>query len=262
MHELIISGERVPVPFETVHYKDHPNLLLRPEDMRRRNTRWIRSIFVHNTKARETFIEAGIGPETDLEDRIARLWSTDGRHAGAHLCVDWDGTVGQLADLMHNATYHAGQVNEVSIGIELYQDSKGKLYQFQVDVCVLLVEWLCTHFGIQRQMPPVDSHATIPRLLAGGKDCVGVFGHCHAYHGKPRDPGRDIFKALKKAGFMEFTFSPEALEISDDDRFWSRIQAQHDLYRDGIPGPLTRDALQAAGYAHGIWLPPELQTDD
>jgi hypothetical protein len=270
MANLIIGGQAVATPFkDIITFQDEPKLLLGPEDMRPRKTRWVRSIFLHNTKNIETVVKpGGWGSDTRLEERIAHWWSIDKRHAGAHLCVDWDGTIGQLADLLDHAAYHAGQVNEVSIGIEIYENGSGVVYANQLVRVVELVIWLCDYFGIQHQMPPVDFDGTIPRLLnpGAGRDCVGVFGHCHAYSGKRYDPGRDIFCRLKYAGFREFTFIDKADDevngvfmgrFCDDLIWWKQLQRAYGLKCDGVPGPLTRDALQGLGYAHGIWYPPE-----
>lgn len=247
---MIIGGKEYLVPgVEIVNYRDVPRYKLRAgEDMRRRRTRWIRSFFWHNTKNRPTILRVGIGPETHLEDRISRLWSLDGRHAGAHLAVDWDATVVCMADLLEDATYHAGQVNEVSIGGELYQDARGVVYSAQLAAAVAVTEYCCRFFGIQRQCPPPGARRVIPRMLFGGRDCVGVFGHCHAYAGKADDPGVHIFQALIDAGFMGLEFAS-----GEDLNFWRLIQRQHGLDPDGVPGPGTCDTLQAAGYAYGLW---------
>lgn len=256
MPGLIIGKKEFQVPgLEIVNYYDFRKLKLIPgEDMRRRHTRWVRSIFLHNTKNIETIVVEGTGPETRLEDRIARLWATDARHAGAHLCVDWDCTVACLADLLYDAAYHAGQVNEVSIGIEIYEDHLGRIYAGQLAVVHQLVRWLCARFCIQMQMPPRDFDGTIPRLLRGGGDCVGVFGHCHACAKKRTDPGRSVFHWLAERGFREFDF------CNDEDKvFWYDVQKKYGLAQDGVPGPITCDALRAdgAGYRQGLWVYPE-----
>ena len=260
MGEGVVIGGRVePVlGLEVLNYRqttpDNSNLKLRSgEDMRNRRTRWVRGIVWHTTKGIETKVEQGIGPNTNLEDRIARLWATDGRAAGAHLSVDWDGTVGCHADLLEDATYHARAANEVTIGIELYQDKHGKVYSKQLEAGVRLTGWLCRRFGIQLQMPRISDKKAIPRLAAGGKDFVGVYGHRHVGNRGPGDPGDHIFKWLKMTGFQEFRLeSPE-----QDITFWMEVQDAFGLSRDGIPGPVTCDTLRDAGYAHGLWMPVE-----
>jgi len=255
MPGLIIGGNEYQIPgVDIVNFHDEPKYKIHaPEDMRMRRTRWIRSFFWHNTKNIQTTFKPGKGPDTHLEDRITKLWALDKRHAGAHLAVDWDGTVVCMADLLRDATYHASQVNEVSIGAELYEDSNGVVYELQLEQAVKVTEFCCAFFGIQRQIPEPLFNKVIPRLLEGGRACVGVFGHCHAYAGKPNDPSDHIFWALRNAGFQMFDFIN-----GTDIVFWQRIQRHHGVTpADGIPGPVTCDALQASGYANGLWRFPE-----
>jgi len=255
MPGLIINGKEELVDGLTIiNYKDEPKLKLKAgEDMRARKTRWIRSIVLHNTKNIQTKVKAGFGPSTNLGKRIADLWATSSKNAGAHLSVDWDGTVYCHADLLQDATYHASSMNEVSIGIEIYEDGKGVVYEGQLDVVVKLVVWLCRRFGIQMQMPIAMDNSEISRIKRGGEDCVGVFGHCHQNHkDKAHDPGIDIFKRLKAdAGFKEFDFAHQGMP--DDIKYWMITQKALDLVIDGVPGPKTCDALQARGFANGLY---------
>ena len=255
MPGLIIDGREELVPgLEIVNYHDHPEYRLNaPEDMRARKYRDVRSVGLHNTKNVETSVVAGTGPETHLEDRITRLWSLDKRHAGAHLAVDWDLTVVCMADLLRDAAYHASSMNEFSIGIEIYEDGNGRVYEDQLATVAQLVLWLCARFGIQLQMPSVFCDQEISRIVAGGRNFYGIFGHCHQYHGKRFDPGRDIFRRLKREGVVERDFTS-----GEDLKFWKIKQQDLRVFMDGIPGPLTTDALRAAGYQDGLWRLPEL----
>jgi len=256
MPGLIIDGRVELIPETVLNYKDHPELKLKAgEDMRARHTRWIRSIVLHNTKNISTFVAPGAGPSTKLGERIAKLWATDGRNAGAHLSVDWDGTICCHCDLLQDAAYHAGSLNEVSIGIEIYEDSKGMVYADQLDVVVRLVQWLCQRFGIQMQMPLAMDNSEIPRIKTGGSDCVGVFGHVHQWEaGKKHDPGFDVFKCLAAVGFKEFDFvGCDVTGAYWDVGYWIPIQAKLGLQCDGVPGPKTCDALQQLGFANGLY---------
>jgi hypothetical protein len=258
MPGLIINGKEEQVPgLEVLNYKDHPELKLKPgEDMRARHTRWIRSVVLHNTKNIYPDVHPGKGPSTNLGDRIARLWATDGRNAGAHISVDWDGTICCHCDLVQDAAYHASSMNEVSIGIEIYQDGKGVMYDDQITTVILLVRWLCRRFGIQMQTPKADRSEEIPRIKAGGENCVGVFGHCHQnFKDKRFDPGIPVFQRLVGAGFKTFDFQTDKVSHipSEDLQYWSGIQKKLGLNQDGVPGPKTCDALQALGFASGIY---------
>jgi hypothetical protein len=250
MSGLIISDKEVAVPgLDIINYKDNISLRLRSgEDKRNRNTRWIRSIVLHNTKNIETIVKEGKGPFKDVGEKVANYWSTDGKCAGAHLVVDWDGTITCHADLLLDAAYHAGTMNENSIGIEIFEDDKGTVYGDQLEAVVNLVEWLCKRFGIQRQMPTTASVQPIKRIITGGRDCVGIFGHRHNTSAKRFDPGFSIFQCFKNVGFKEFDFDKH-----EDLTFWIDIQRALGLVVDGVPGPNTRDALQARGFEFGLY---------
>jgi len=253
MPGVIIDGRNELIPdLDVVNYKDDTRLKLVPgHSMRNRKTRWVRSIVLHNTKNIPTTISPGRGKSLDIGARVARYWSTSPKPAGAHLIVDWDAKVYCLADLLQDATYHAGSMNEVSIGIEVFEDEHGRIYDDQLTAVVLLVRWLCRRFGIQMQvqnfLPAYDGD--VDRIVAGGKDCVGVFGHCHQYwSGKRFDPDHDILQVLVDNGFRHFNF-----QAREDIVYWKLIQSKLGLRPDGVPGPDTCDALQAKGFANGLY---------
>jgi hypothetical protein len=251
MPGLIINGkEEQIVDLNIVNYRDDSKLKLVPgHSMRVRHTRWVRSIGLHNTKNLPTVVKSGKGPSKNIGEAVVRFWSTSPHPAGAHLIVDWDATIYCLADLFQDAAYHMSAMNEVSIGIEIYEDSRGVVYEDQLLAVALLVRWLCRHFGIQMQMPPVMDNREILRIKVGGEDFVGVCGHCHQYYaGKSHDPGFDIMRQLLATGFKEFNFAK-----SEDKTYWRVIQSKLRLNQDGIPGPKTRDALQARGFVCGLY---------
>lgn len=260
MSGLIIDGRAVedtlPTGLKVVNYYDDPKLKLKPgHSMRARHTRWIQSIVLHNTKNIPTTIAPGVGPSKNIGECVVNFWSLDPSPAGAHLIVDWDATVYCLADLVQDAAYHAGTMNEVSIGIEIFESSQGLVYEVQLDAVVALVKWLCWRFRIQHQMPPAMDNSEILRIKTGGHDCVGVFGHCHNYFaGKAHDPGFDIMKRLLVAGYKEFDFHPPAQTMFPEDKmYWKRIQRSLGTDDDGVPGPATCDALQAKDFEAGLY---------
>jgi hypothetical protein len=248
---LIINGEYVQVPgLNVINCVDDPRIALpMGKCMRLRHTRWIRAIGQHNTKNIEPVLVQGSGPGTDLGHRLEDFWSLDTtKPAGAHLAVDRDTTVYCMADLVKYATYHAGTWNEVSIGIEMFEDGQGHIYADQLYANIHLIEFLCMYFGIQRQT--TTQVQQIKRIAEGkGVDCVGVFGHCNQwYAGKSHDPGIEFFKALATAGFKQFNFNKH-----EDKEYWGNIQTQLGVSPDGVPGPATRDALQARGFEGGLY---------
>ena len=261
MPGLICNGREEPVKgLDCTHHVEMPALALRiGEDARPRPTStWIHAIVLHSTRGvpggedhRPQKILPGLGPSTDGGQRVARFWSRDGRQAGAHLVVDFDGTVWQTCDLVTVAAYHCPGWNQASIGIELVQGRDAELYEGQLDACVRLVDWLTRRFSIQRQIPH-QYVGPIRRFIDHGPDdVVGVVGHrdCARNRG-PGDPGSRIFYALGRAGYEPLNF--ELAEDRDETRRRQRTLGMANA--DGIAGPKTVAALKAAGYARGLWV--------
>jgi hypothetical protein len=192
----------------------------------------------------------GIGAPVNAGLRTAHYWSQDGRQAGAHLVVDHDGTIACCCDLRDDAAYHAGVVNQRSIGIEIYQGAGAELYAGQLEVVLLLCDWLTHRFTIQRQLPHRYPGGPLHRLELGGEDCVGVFGHRDVTVNRgPGDPGTSVFDLLRQAGYEPFDF-----EHGGDRRVWTDRQQGLGLPADGVPGPQTVAALRAAGRPAGLWI--------
>lgn len=254
---------------DVFNYKTFPAIALkRGEDWVPRTGEWICNIIVHTTKGlAPVYVAPGFGPDTNVHERvIENVWNIDNRHAGAHLTVDFNGSIGCHADLRKANAYHAPPQNYRSIGIEMFQGRDGRLYEGQVYITALLIHWITAYFGVQRQMPKLRRRTVISRL-SRGDDVVGVFGHRHVGGRGPGDPGDPIFEKLADWGYLEFAFDFEPTRVPaghdfdtyayDDKGFWARLQQQYDLRVDGVPGPRTHDMLRAAGYQHGIWRPPE-----
>jgi hypothetical protein len=164
--------------------------------------------------------------------------------------VDYDGAVSCCADLLRTATYHAGAVNNVTIGIEIAQGSRAELYAGQLEAVVVLCDWLTKRFGIQRQIPD-GYHGPIERLETGARDFVGVFGHrdCSVTRGAG-DPGDEIFRLLAAAGYEAWNLAQR-----QDISVWKARQHQLGLLTcDGIPGPSTVAALALAARPGGLWV--------
>jgi N-acetylmuramoyl-L-alanine amidase. len=261
MTGLIIGGVVVPVNGRrVVNWRDDRRLRLEvPEDGRKRPPgTWIRQVILHTTKGipggkdrRPQEIRPGMGPATDAGARTNAWWSRDPRQSGAHLVVDHDTTIACLADLRDEITYHAGVVNERSIGIEVYQGGDAELYSDQLEAVADLVDLLTLVFGIQRQIPHRYA-GPIPRLEEGGRDCVGVFGHRDCTNNRGAgDPGDAIFQVLAARGYERFDFR-RGVDLT----VWHDRQRATELDADGVPGPRTVARLRSLGYAGGLWSCP------
>lgn len=237
--------------------------LSRGKDSQRRSTRWLRGIVLHTTKGipggddrRPQVIHAGLGPVADRDVKVARYWSTSAERSGAHLVLDADGSLVCTADLLTECAYHAGPVNDVSIGIEIFQGNDAELYEGQLERAVCLVDWLTRRFGIQRQIPHRYT-GPLPRFAAGGRNAVGVYGHRDVTPARGLgDPGDAIFERLAAAGYERRDFGRgEDLEVWKERQRQLAADTGLRLDLDGIPGPGTLKALVAAGRPSGQWVP-------
>lgn len=277
MSGLVIGGREVDVPGLVVrNWNDDPRLKLRvgqpggSNDGRRRRADWIRLIVVHTTKGipggrdkRAQVIRLGTGPDRGKDLNTARFWSSSPEPSGAHLVVDADGSIACLADLRDVCAYHATVVNDVSIGIEIFQGDDAELYEGQLEATATLCDFITTAFSIQRQIPD-RYRGPLPRLESGGADVVGVVGHRDVTDNRgPGDPGDAVFDALERHGYERFNL------LADDDlRVWRDREGEIDRRlmaafgrrladpKPGVPGPRVVAALVALGYGGGLWATP------
>lgn len=256
---LIVAGSSVEVPgLEIRSWKDDPKLKLATGDYRKRPDTWVRGIILHTTKGipggpdrRPQDIQPGLGPDTKRDERLPEMWSLDARNAGAHLIVDHDASIVCAADLQWHAALHAGNVNNVTVGIEIYQDSKARLYEGQLEAVVTLVDFLTRLFSIQRQLHWPYGRQALKRGLKHGIDMVGVFGHRDVSNNRGEgDPGNRIMEMLRDAGYESFNFAHD-----EDKETWKGRQEALDLLPDGVPGPKTAAAIVKAGKSPiGLWV--------
>lgn len=255
---LIIRGSDIKSPGFTIqNFLDEPKFKLKPTDGRKRPNTWIRGIVIHTSRGipggrirTPQIIKSGLGPNHERDEKMALMWSLDKRKAGAQLIVDSDASWVQTADLQEFAAFHAGNVNTVTIGIEMYQQGDAVLYEGQLESVVEMLDFLTKTFSIQRQLHwPYKRHA-LKRGLRQGLDMVGTYGHrdCSNRRG-PGDPGDAIMEMLMDAGYQAFDF-----EENEDKETWMHRQEQLGLLPDGIPGPATAAALLKEGYKHGLWV--------
>ena len=246
---LVIRDKEVEVPgLDIRSWKQDPKLKLDTRDYRKRPDTWVRGIILHTTKGipggpdrRPQDIRSGRGPDTGRDERIPQMWALDDRRAGAHLIVDHDASIVCAADLQEHAAFHAGNVNNVTIGVEIYQGSEAELYEDQLKAVVKLVDFLTKTFSIQRQLHWPYGRQALKRGLKRGLDMVGVFGHRDVSNNRGRgDPGDAIMEMLRDAGYESFNFA-----LNEDKEVWMERQEAFDLLPDGVPGPATANAMLA-----------------
>lgn len=230
---------------------------LGPEDYRTRRETWIRQIILHTTKGIwPQHVIPGAGPGGKDTD-VANYWrlSDEGRKrsSSAPIVVDTDGSAGCLADLVRVAAHHATVSNPWSIGIEMYQLADGGIYEATLATTVAICKVLCETLSIPFQIS-ADAYAGAPlqRMLTGGPDCIGLFGHRANTADRGRgDPGDVIFRELEFAGAEPLRFAS-----GEDLKTWGKRQRKlnamgEKLTIDGLAGPGTIAALHRRGFANG-----------
>ena len=243
------------------NWRDDPSLRLvigSGGDGTARRTSRIRGIVIHTTQGKwPQAIKLGVSPAGTGGEANARYWSRAASQAGAHLIVDTGQEILQTCDLLTEAAYHAGGVNDVTVGIEIVQASDGSLWEDQLTATVLLCDYLTKQFQIQRQIPaPYKQNTPCPRLMAGGRDFFGVYGHRDQTTDRGRgDPGDTIMQRLNAAGYEIV----DVLHDADKD-LWRSRQAHLNTANnagitvDGEPGTQTCNALRAV-YGNPLWVP-------
>jgi len=219
---LIIAGQRVPVPFPVVTWDEPGGMSFygRGGWTKRRDPsgKGVNLFVLHwdgCMSARQCF-------HVLLERKLS-----------VHLMLDGDGTVYQALDLAEARAWHAGDVNERSVGVEIQnpvQPHRNKwqkpprelvvgpgvhgarsyehldFYDVQMKRVVELAEVLCARFGIPRAVP-LGPGGDVLRTLAP-RGFRGVCGHYHVSKSKP-DPGLTLWPGLQ-AAFREPPSTNEA----------------------------------------------------
>lgn len=255
---LLIAGVVVPVDgVEVDNPLTAPWCQLGPEDYRARREPWIRQIIVHTTKGLwPQHIIPGEGPD-DMERVVANYWrlSTEGkrRQSAAHIVVGckWS-SAACLADVVRAMAYHATLSNPWSIGIEMYQLANGGIYEATLATTVRVCIALCNALGIPFQIVGDAYAGPLARMLHGGPDCVGIFGHRDNTHDRGRgDPGDAIGVELEHAGAERMHFATgEDLKVCA--RRQRKLNAMGEqLTIDGLAGPAYTAALRRHGFRDG-----------
>lgn len=236
-------------------------LKLSPGDCRPRRTPWVRQIIVHTTKGKHPQrVIPGRGAG-DRDRAVADFWRNDPMHSAAHIVIDNDGSVACLADLAFVTCYHATTSNDYSVGIEVYQEASGGIYEAALDALVKLVPVICEVLEIPFQIvgDRYVSGRILERMKHGGADCVGIFGHrdqawdfekLRAARGRG-DPGDEVYVRLIAAGAEPLCFAARG-----DIGAWKHRQVKLNMWGaqlvvDGICGPATIRAMRRFGFANG-----------
>ena len=254
MSGLSIDGKRYEVPgVKIVGPDDESWSHLSAGDGRPRTNR-PNKVVLHKTKADDPeIVKPGRGP-LGRAARTAEMWSKDPTYSGAHMVVGSD-YASCLEDLVTFEAFHAKLANRTSIGIEMYEELGGIIFQAILTATVSICWSIALRVGIQAQT--TRNASPLVRFRDGGRTLFGFFGHRNVDDSRNRwDPGPRIFEALIQSGFECFDFAG-----GEDIQVWKTRQrtliAQgHDLGptgADGFPGELTRRALQAEGYRGGIY---------
>jgi len=253
---IIINGIPKQIPgLKTTSWLDDPSGVKYISDKTDRHT-WIHGIVAHTIHGKEGSLLPGLGPNTDIDTRLARYQVNTDRQVSWDFTEDMDGTWLIQNDPLKHYSWQATEVNGITCGFEMVQTDSGDLYEGQIAQAVLFVDALTALLGVQRQIPwdkqrnkPV--RGTIKRIVDGAKDVVGIYGHRNQTENKGAgDPGDHLFWALKNAGYELFDYAAK-----EDLTVWKERQKNLGLsVQDGIAGPGTVAALKAAGHKHGIFV--------
>jgi len=269
---LIINGKSYGVAgLAGTNFIEDPaaGLKIRRDCRLREPGTWVRGIVLHTRMGLPVNVREGRGPNIGWDQLLARRFEADDRDASCHIAIDADGSYACLADLQRVVTYHAEQVNDVSIGIEMYQAQDGGVWASTIAACVAVVDVITRVLSIQRQYPMelglcrrfarpsvgVDPKQALAYMSGGarGRDFSGVYGHRNVTRNRgPGDPGDPVFVALHHAGYEAYLVDSGA-----DLDVWSTRQRAlgiPDDDCDGIVGRKTVELMRVAGHACGLWV--------
>lgn len=269
---MIVGGQRELIPgVDVENWKDVASYRLGigsglDGTTRRRDDPQL--VVVHSTKgipggrnAKPQRFRPGAGPKGTAAEATIRYWSLSPTQAGAHILIDFDGQVICTADLLREATYHAGGVNDVSVGIEVVQGEAtdhAYFYEIQRTRTVQVLDWLTRRFKIQRQFPRgFTTGGWVPRLrVDGGISCRGVCQHRDQTPDRGRgDCGDWLVEDLTAAGYEGTNWARD-----EDLALWKMRQEQlngrgANLGVDGQPGRKTAEALERFFQKkNGLWV--------
>ncbi len=212
---IIVSGRPVDCPSVTVKsWRDNPAWhLTAGEDRSPRRAvdgrKDVQIVVLHTTQGVVGPLKPGRGPFVDPATKTFKYWADAEKHSGAHFWVGPDGTVVQAADAREEQTPHAsvGVVNNLSVGIEIFQSAGGVLYESQMYATVALVDCLTRIFNIARVYQWPYQGRPIAQIVAA-KNFVGICGHRDTTVNRGKgDPGDQIYNYLHAAGYRAQNFA-------------------------------------------------------
>lgn len=214
---LVVDGVIVPIPgVEVLSFLRHPSLVPQVHDGRRR-VEPVLSFVVHTVHGVQgDLVETASAPSSRAE-QYARYQARTPRDVSWHYTLDTDGTLLVSADVRW-ACWHAPPTNGWSVGMELVQESSGRLYGPQLDVAVKVIATACDLLQIPKRVP-VDAHgdpqheairAWQPRVEGGRSErWPGVLAHRNVTTNRgPGDAGDAVMRRLLAAGFAPTVVLP------------------------------------------------------
>lgn len=257
---LLIAGKLIPIPgVASVAPASHGGpawARLDTGDYRARRARWVRQIVIHTTKGIwPQSVRPGAGPD-GRDRRVADFWHRDPEHSAAHIVVDSDGSVACLADLMTTAAYHATVANDVSVGIEMYQELDGSIYEAVLTSTVATVLALCDAMSIADQYAADPyRNAPIQRLINDDQFC-GIYGHRANTSRRGRgDPGDEIWRRLEAAGVEPVQVGQhQDVEVARQRQAYLASNGAA-LSVDGVVGPRSIQAAREQGFCRWSLVP-------
>ncbi len=196
-YTMLVNDIDLPTPFSSTKLSDIPK-----QGTSRRKS--VSRVVLHTTggypdskhPTPQRIRPEAAAPSHCLAAAVHSYWSSSSRIGAAHLLVDADGAIYQIADLSTRAMYHCVGYNQVGIGVEVVQQSDSSLFAAQLVSVVELCEWLALRFGLQRTvaMPYTGVRSVV--------DGVGVLGHRDLSSNRGSgDPGEFVMGALVDAGW-------------------------------------------------------------
>lgn len=269
---LVIGAETHEVPGrrgESYLSLPHVGLTNRNDWRPRAAGTWVRGLVFHTRMGLPVKVRPGDGPNLGWDTVVGERFGADDRDASCHVAIDADGSYACLADLQAVVAYHAGQVNDVTVGVEMYQAADGGVWESTLRAAVDIADVITRAFAIQRQYPrersicrrfasPSIGMSTPTRLAymqggARGRDFCGVYGHRNVTRNRgPGDPGDELFELLKEAGYESYL-----VDQGDDLDVWAERQKRLGLSEeecDGIVGRRTSGLVRQSRNPCGVWV--------